>query len=178
MPEVPKASEPPSYEHGILIMPSGCALESFGRLKRGNWYLRVGRTSTRAGICNGVLTTCNWVGSDRYRFDENGNQVDLGDWTTKEHLILDRTTQGEKDIQCEFGWPGDSGSLVIDQHGKVCGLYYGNATSWISPESVTIKHASAGLAMDMTEVRKGIRLRTRELVEGRKTPGSIVRLPF
>lgn len=55
-------------------------------------------------------------------------------------------------VQCEFefGLPGDSGSFLINNHGKVCRLYYANtSTNWVGPEGVEVWNCSGGLAMSI-----------------------------
>lgn len=55
--------------------------------------------------------------------------------------------------------PGVSGSLLINRFGEVCGLYYGNATSWVGPEGEEILNSTAGFAMSMTGLVHGIETR-------------------
>lgn len=70
-----------------------------------------------------------------------------------------RTEGMKRGEQEEFGEDGDSGSLIINAEGKVCGLYYGNATSWMGPGAGEVLHGSAGLVISMTDLLDGIETR-------------------
>lgn len=88
--------------------------------------------------------------------DENGNLILISRGVTKENTILNRKTANGKIVQGEFGIRGDSGSLLIDKDGNVCGLYYGKATSWVGPDGEEERLPSASLAMTIPEVIKGL----------------------
>lgn len=155
MPAIEAKNNPRAYGCGVLVAEEGQPLHGLGELKCGEWYVRVGRTSTGYGVCNGVLACCNW-GKDPIRYDEHGNKVDMKSRVTMEYVILNRKTQGQNLTQVEFGLHGDSGSFVINRFGEVCGLYYGNATSWVGPGGEEVANSSAGLAMTTSDLIKGI----------------------
>ena len=156
MPTVEARNNPRAYGCGVLVAEEGQPLHGLGELRCGEWYVRVGRTSTGYGVCNGVLACCNWAGKDTIRYDERGNKVDMQSRVTMEYLILNRKTEGEGLTQVEFALHGDSGSLLIDRFGQVSGLYYGNAASWVGPGGEEVSHSSAGLAMTTSDLVKGI----------------------
>ncbi|KKA20892.1 hypothetical protein T310_5081 [Rasamsonia emersonii CBS 393.64] len=79
---------------------------------------KVGRaTDLTAGICNGTLAFCNWGKSDR----------------TEEYVIVDKSTEQPGHTQSSFCAAGDSGSFIIDRHGKICGLLYGEMSGLCGP---------------------------------------------
>lgn len=58
------------------------------------------------------------------RYDLNRKPVT---GVTREYLVMNHRTEGRRRAeQEEFGKNSDSGSLVINAEGNVCGLYYGN----------------------------------------------------
>ena len=157
MPFIPISQNPSAYKCGRLSVPEGTVLDSFGTIKPGEWYFRLGRSSAHAGVSNGVAATCNWDGEDRNSSDEKGNLVLISRGVTKENIILNRrTANGGKVIQGDFGLRGDSGSLLVDKDGKICGLCYGKATSLVGPNGEEEWQPSAGLAMTIPEVVKGL----------------------
>jgi len=156
MPSIEPRNLPSAYGQGPVMVEAGTPLCDFGEIEPGMWYTRVGRTSTHSGVANGVRACLNWV--DVIRYDFNGEPIKMSKWTTEEHLILNRRTRGEF-TQMEFGLPGDSGSLLINRFGKICGLYYGTATSWLGPNGMEVVNSNAGLAMTMADVIEGINLK-------------------
>lgn len=156
MPVVRSTQNPGSYGCGRLAVAEGSVIDKFGEFRFGEWYFRVGRSSTHAGVSNGVAATCNWDGDDRNRYDEHGNLIYITKGTTKERIVLNRRVSGTKTIQGEFDMPGDSGSLIINKDGEICGLYYGNATSLMGPDGKETSSPTAGLIMPMAELLKGI----------------------
>lgn len=156
MPFIEPKNNPRAYGCGVLVAEEGRPLHGLGELRCGDWYVRVGRTSTGYGVCNGVLACCNWAGKEAIRFDETGQMVDMKSRVTMEYLLLNRKTQGNDLTQVEFGLHGDPGSFVINRFGEVCGLYYGNATSWVGPGGEEVPHSSAGLAMTIPDLVQGV----------------------
>lgn len=156
MPSIEAKNNPRAYGCGVLVAEEGQPLHGLGELRCGEWYVRVGRTSTGYGVCNGVLACCNWADKEAIRFDGTGQRVDMKTRVTMEYLILNHKTQGDNLTQVEFGLHGDSGSLVINRFGEVCGLYYGNATSWVGPGGEEVPNSSAGLAMTIPDLAKGV----------------------
>lgn len=128
----------------------------FGQIVPGKWYTRTGRTSVVSGIANGVHVCMNWTANDMIRYDLSGSAVTMEHSETEEHLIIAQTEQSMPMSQM-FGLPGDSGSLLLDQHGTICGLYYGNVTRWAEADGWV--KGNAGLAMSMDDVEKGMKSR-------------------
>lgn len=159
MPFIPISQNPSAYDCGRLSVPEGAILDSFGTIKPNEWYYRVGRSSAHAGVSNGVAVTCNWDGEDQNRFGENGNLVRISKGVTKENIILSRRMVNGRVLQADFGIRGDSGSLLVDKDGNICGLYYGKATSWVGPDGEEEWQPSAGLVMTVPEVVKGLNRR-------------------
>ncbi|KAK2764373.1 hypothetical protein FQN54_009067 [Arachnomyces sp. PD_36] len=134
-------------------------LDSFGKITKGSEFLKTGRLTGRtAGVCNGVLATCNWHKRDMIRFDSQGNQVE---GHTEEFIIFSkklRSSHGQHE-QTDFCAEEDSGSLVIDELGKVCGLLYGAVTGFCGPSGDPSFYAGAGLVMSMDEVTDSIKMK-------------------
>lgn len=151
MPEVARADTPLKYLNQNLYALTGKPLSGFGELQLGQWYLRVGRTSTSAGISNGTRVCLNWSESIRYNLE--GKEVDMVGTVTEEHIIFNTPLAGGG----KFGLPGDSGSWLIDRSAQVCGLYYGNTSKWVAQE--LDNEQNAGIAMSFPEVVKGIKMK-------------------
>ena len=180
MPFVAPNQRPSEYNCGTLTVGEGLLLNKFGKLELGEWYLRAGRTSTHAGVCNGVVACCNWDGDDKNRYDRKGDLVRIGKGTTEEYLLLNkRRGAANETVQCEFGLPGDSGSWLINKQGKVCGLYYANSTNWVGPDGVEVWHCNGGLVMSMPDVCRGVEWKTAEVDAGGypTRPSAILGLP-
>lgn len=92
MPSIEPKNNPRAYGCGVLVAAEGQPLHGLGELKRGEWYVRIGRISTGYGVCNGVLACCNWADKEAVRFDETGKRVDMKSRVTMEYLLLNRKT--------------------------------------------------------------------------------------
>ncbi|EEH06431.1 conserved hypothetical protein [Histoplasma capsulatum G186AR] len=161
MPTVPLSQEPRQYgiDRSVSVLASQ-PLDSFGKITRGSYFLKSGRTTgVTAGICNGVLATCNWCEEDRMRFDSQGNQVEIRSGQTEEFIIFSKRAHIARHEQTEFCAPGDSGSLIINEMGEVCGLLYGSVSLFCSPVGEQSFYASAGLVMTMDEVTESIKMK-------------------
>lgn len=133
----------------------------FGRMIKGNWYLKQGRTSgITSGMCNGVEAEINRTGSVRYT--ETGKEYPLGKNTTRELIILSYEKLGHGPnapmFQDELSAPGDSGAFVIDTEGRVCGLLYGEHTGLCGGSGR--QDRGAGLVTDMIDVLASIAKKT------------------
>ncbi|KAL8918840.1 MAG: hypothetical protein Q9208_007097 [Pyrenodesmia sp. 3 TL-2023] len=124
----------------------------FGSIEPDQWYFKVGRTTgITAGICNGIETYVNTMAT-RYVHDRQGKVV-IGvtnpDPETKEDP--DYTEEwviinAHSDIRIftehqTFCLDGDSGSLIIDIQGRVCGLLFGSISGWQGPR-VPVRQSS------------------------------------
>ncbi|KAJ5485575.1 hypothetical protein N7539_005563 [Penicillium diatomitis] len=124
----------------------------FSKIVPGKWYTRIGRSSVKSGIANGVHVCLNWAGNDNIQYDLSGAQVAMDQSDTEEHLIIAQTDETSP-MSIKFGDPGDSGSVVLDEFGTICGLYYGNVTRWAGPDHEI--EGNAGLAMSMDDLEEG-----------------------
>lgn len=159
IPTVPPHHMPSTYGiyQPISLLPEP---EAFGTLTKGDYYFKQGRTTgVTGGICNGVLTHCNWSNANRARYDELGNPITMPD-TTEEHVIFSKWENLSEIAQGPFCEPGDSGSFLIDLRGDVCGLVYGAFSALSSPTGLGNTYVGAGLAMTMPDVMESLRLRT------------------
>ena len=152
----------------------GKLLNQVGQLEKDQFYLKLGRsTGVTAGICNGALACCNWQGRDRARLQHDGQQVALSPGLTEEFVIINKKVGQSNSQQMPFAESGDSGSLVINIDGQVCGLLYGAISGFYGPPGQGKYYSNAGLAMDFTELSNSIKLRTLE----RGSDGNIVTPP-
>ena len=121
MPNIHPKDMAEKFGHRRLALKPGDPLGEHGQLTKGEWYFKIGRTT---GICNGALPYCHWNDAERTRYF-NGDPVQMSPEVTEEFIILsqrsDQTTI-EQDSFCESG---DSGSLIVDREGDICGLLYG-----------------------------------------------------
>ncbi|PGH10654.1 hypothetical protein AJ79_05368 [Helicocarpus griseus UAMH5409] len=142
--------------------PAQPPLSSFGRLCRGQYYSKQGRsTHVTGGICNGVLAHCNWSERDRMRFDEFGTQITVEAGSTEEFVIFTKQSCSESYKQGDFCKPGDSGSFLVGDKGtSVCGLLYGCVTGFYGPDNDGTLYNHAGLAMCFSDIAESIKLRT------------------
>jgi hypothetical protein len=84
----------------------------YGEIQEDGIYLKTGRTEdTTIGTCNGVKL----VSSICIRYDKG---TPVLNFRANEYVIFSNTT----DCFCK---PGDSGSLVYDIYGNICGLLWG-----------------------------------------------------
>ncbi|PGH26906.1 hypothetical protein AJ80_01489 [Polytolypa hystricis UAMH7299] len=161
MPTVPPSHEPSQYgiNASVKVLASQ-PLDSFGKITRGSYFLKSGRTTgVTAGICNGVLATCNWCKEDRMRFDSQGNQVEIQSGSTEEFIIFSKRAHAAQHEQGEFCAAGDSGSLIINEMGEVCGLLYGAVSGLCGPVGDESFYVGAGLVMTMDEVIDSIKMK-------------------
>lgn len=86
---------------------------------------------------------------------------------TEEYIILrKRKVDGGQWVQSDFCAPGDDGSFILDSHGRVCGLLYGEMAGLCLQTGDRFSYgdieltASAGLATSMKDIIKSIELRT------------------
>ena len=110
-----------------VIFPLGQVATEFGEMKKGNYYLKRGRsTGLTVGRCNGIEAD---IQSQGFRYTEDGKLYELGKHTTREFIVLSFEAIFNGDSkQTGFSQPGDSGALVVDVDGQVCGLLYGEHT--------------------------------------------------
>lgn len=162
MPYIQPTHMPEIYGLGLLPLPARVPLEEFGKLQKGRYYAKQGKTTgISGGVSNGGLTYCNWTERDPNH--KARNRV-LG--CTEEHVIFSKKTGVACNyIQETFAEPGDAGSFIIDARSKVCGLLYGTMTGYCSvasswPWGSTFGYVGAGLAMSMDDVLNSIKQRT------------------
>lgn len=89
------------------------------------WYIELART-TKLTIrtSHGTLACFTWKGRARTRYDVNAEAVDM-QGISEEFVICCKKLGEISHEQDSFAHDRDSGLLVIDDQGKVCGLLYG-----------------------------------------------------
>ncbi|CRG90154.1 hypothetical protein PISL3812_07196 [Talaromyces islandicus] len=103
------------------VAEAGAPATGFGKIQLGQIYLKNGRaTGVTVGVCNGV----------HLFVPKHVRHVRGISWTPL--LPLDNSFPGSREFliiptsgTAGFCQPGDSGSLVYDIHGKICGLLFG-----------------------------------------------------
>ena len=160
---VPPDQMPHIYDSNMgLPAAEGVPVTEFGRLEKDQYYLKLGRsTGVTAGICHGALACCNWKGKDGVRYQHDGQRLESSSSVTEEFIIINKKRRGPDYQQSSFAEEGDSGSLVINIKGQVCGLLYGAATGFSGPSGLSRFYAHAGLAIDFDELSNSIKLRTK-----------------
>ncbi|EAW19981.1 uncharacterized protein NFIA_096010 [Aspergillus fischeri NRRL 181] len=145
---------------GVYLAPSaGEPLTDFGPLVKGDVYFKMGRTTgVTTGVCHGTLAICRW--KDCIRYDHIGNKNDLSVTTTEEYIIMSRRLNTTEHTQASFVEDGDSGSLVVDTDGKVCGLVYSGFSGKSGPSDDEHFYVTAGLVTPIAEVAQSVKLRT------------------
>lgn len=159
MPDVPLSHQPIQYGLKSSITAIASApLDTFGAMMNGSYYIKSGRTTgVTAGVCNGTLATCNWSGTDRVRYDEHGNEAHIQRGWTEEYVVFSKRTHQAQHEQTDFCAAGDSGALVINDKGQVCGLLYGAMSAMSGPPGDGTFYVGAGLVMSMENVVKSIK---------------------
>lgn len=172
---VPAGNMPHLYDISFGVpIGEGKLLNQVCRLEKDQFYLKLGHsTGVTAGICNGALACCNWQGHDRMRFQHDGQQVALSLDLTEEFVVVNKKVGQSNSQQMSFAESGDSGSLVINIDGQVCGLLYGAISGFYGPLGQGRYYSNAGPAIDFTELSNSIKLRTLE----RDSDGNIVTPP-
>lgn len=158
---VPPDQMPHLYDPNMgLPAADGIPLTEFGRLEKDQYYVKLGRsTGVTAGVCHGALACCNWKGKNRTRYQHDGQQIELSSDITEAFVIINKKLREAEHQQSSFAEDGDSGSLIINIKGKVCGLLYG-ATTGLSAPGISHFYANAGLAIDFSDLSSSIKLRT------------------
>jgi hypothetical protein len=129
LPEVPEKMGPETFKKsGSWI--EGDRISTLDNLVPGDWYMKLGRTTgITAGLCNGVMAyrpkQC-----DRLRYDLDGNEVKADEDIHVTHVIVAEQHVLDNGDSAPIGFccPGDSGSLVLNSAGKVCGMVWGSFT--------------------------------------------------
>lgn len=123
-------------------------------LKENECYCKTGKsTGMTSGVCNGVKMSCHWNDEDRKRYDLKGSKFLVKPEVIEEFVILD---QAGDDIQTDFAQRGDSGFILVDRFGCVCGLLYGAMYTYAGITLTTY----AGLAMTIPDILETIKLKT------------------
>ena len=171
MPRVPENLRPDIGGIPTLLPPEGSPLKDFGELEKGGYYLKVGRTTgITAGRCNGTLAYVNWSQNDRERYNEKGNAVSITRRVTTEYVIVGHA-------QAEFALPGDSGSMLLNDRGEVCGLLYGEVSGYCGPPGMERCYSNAGLASSIKLVIDAIKDQTTSIDEAGNPNGAMLGLP-
>jgi hypothetical protein len=171
MPRVPENLRPDICGIPTLLPPEGSPLKGFGELEEGGYYLKVGRTTgITAGRCNGTLAYVNWAQNERERYNEKGNALPITRGVTTEYVIIGHA-------QAEFGLPGNSGSMLLNDRGEVCGLLYGEVTGYCGPPGMERCYSNAGLASSIKLVIDAIKDRTTSVDEAGNPNGAMLGLP-
>lgn len=146
-------------DYGVVAhsMQPGFPITEFGSLKEGNWYTKLGRTtSVTTGVCNGALACCNWKEWYKIQNDYSVQGIDSTDIT--EFVVVSSIRKGEalREQTC-FADDGDSGSFALDHEACVCGLLYGGMPSFFDRNRY---FANAGLVMNMPDLTESMKLET------------------
>lgn len=72
-----------------------------------------------------------------------------------EYLVLNRKTG--RQISSEIRFVRRFWVFVYQPIREVCGLYYGDAMSWVGPEGEETQNPTAGLTLSMTDLIQGIK---------------------
>lgn len=109
------------FRHEPSVAKAGAPATGFGKIQLEQIYLKNGRTTgVTVGVCNGVhLFIPKHIRYVRGIALTPLLPLDSPFPGSREFLII--PTPGTTD----FCQPGDSGSLVYDIHGKICGLLFG-----------------------------------------------------
>ena len=150
-----------TYVGDGLILP----FQGFSKIEPGHWYFKQGRTTgITTGICHGTELYSPRSGNDLVRYNAEGKEVKATEGVNKEWIILDKELPGlgrPEPIQKTFCLQGDSGSFVVNEHGEVAGLMYGNLRGHCGPseQSSTEEgrtYVNAGLVTSMDDVLTSI----------------------
>lgn len=157
---VSDASTPPDE------LSSLCAVK-FGAMKKGQVYFKQGRTSAiTVGYCNGTEVDLNQ--NDHVQYDEDGKKHHMKETVARQLLIV--SVEREMGQLIQFSKPGDSGSLIIDETGRVCGLLSGQHTGICNSRN----DVGAGLVTCMTDVLASVGRKTTSLNDkGEETKGQL-----
>ncbi|GIC91428.1 uncharacterized protein Aud_007871 [Aspergillus udagawae] len=152
--------QPGRYKAGESLAPSaGETLTDFGPLVEGDVYFKMGRTTgVTTGVCHGTRAICHW--KDSIRYDLIGNENGLSVTTTEEYIIVSKRLDSAEHTQASFAEDGDSGSIVIDTDGNVCGLVYAGFSGKCGPPGNEHSYVNAGLVTPITEVAQSVKLLT------------------
>ncbi|KAJ0414513.1 hypothetical protein BJY00DRAFT_318776 [Aspergillus carlsbadensis] len=158
---------PGNREPKADLTPEGYLLVEFGRLEKGQWYCKAGRTSgVTGGICGGASAYCNWPTTNRERWGKDGLQrAMLEDGVvTEAWVITTRNVDSSGVNQGTFCCNGDSGSGVVNDSGCICGLVYAGARALCGPGH----QLWSGMCSDIQDVKRWVE---------EKVPGAVLGLP-
>ena len=142
-PYSPSASDPNERFYAV----------NFGAMKKGQLYFKQGRTSAiTVGVCNGTETDI--VQNGPVRYDEDGKEHSMQGKCARTWLII--SMEKDQGSPIPFSKPGDSGSFVIDESGKVCGLLFGEHTGLCGKW----ENVSSGTVTCMTDVLDSVGRKT------------------
>lgn len=126
IPHVPKSIGASSYGFKFQY-ESGDPFMGFSVLTAGEWCCKVDKaTGLTAGICNG--TRCRSIGTIGIGSASTSRGANLlSPEMTEEYIVID---QPGDHVSRDFANPGDSGSVLIDRFGRLCGLLYGTTYTY------------------------------------------------
>lgn len=161
MPAIPQSLTPWEFGYRAIAQAAGLPLEKFGDIQKNDYYIKVGRTTNlTAGLCNGVVANCHWRERDRLRYDAQGRRVRITPSVTMEWVVVSKKKEMAQWTQSPFCGPGDSGSILIDADGRVCGLLYTEMTGFCGPEGDQYHYVYAGLVTPMPLLINAVKSRT------------------
>ncbi|KAI4117088.1 MAG: hypothetical protein LQ345_002608 [Seirophora villosa] len=151
---------PNTYTPGLLykIENPGPAFSQFGSLAKGDWYFKKGRTTDiTCGLCHGTEVVVNSTNM-RSILQPNGESATPRDGNVcKVTIILNAKLNQPSARQKPFSAPGDSGSLVFNSFGEVCGLLFGSYSHGVSElEFWQGSAVEAGCVMSIEDVQRCI----------------------
>ncbi|KAL9020922.1 MAG: hypothetical protein Q9185_001885 [Variospora sp. 1 TL-2023] len=155
---------PDTYIPGVNYTPGNpvTAFSQFDSLVKGNWYFKKGRsTDLSCGLCHGTEVVVNWT-STRSILQSNS---ELGppqeNKVCKVAIIINGKSNEPSARQRSFSKKGDSGSLVFDSFGAVCGLLFGSYSHDVSEVADWKGNiVEAGCVVSMEDVRQWIGITT------------------
>ena len=173
--EVPESAKPTKFGAELPVARPGTMVSEFGPLVKGGYYIKKGRcTGVTAGVSNGALACCQWSDFQRTGYDHRGRPVDIATITEEYVLLNKRKTQLDHE-QESFAEHGDSGSFVLDRHGRMCGLLYGATFGHYGPPGQTHFYAHAGLVTSANDLTASVKIKAMKRDgDGKLTSGPAV----
>lgn len=157
MPYVPDNQSPAKYGIDSHVREKGVTLVRTGSIHKAEYYLKTGQsTKVTGGISNGTLAYCSWSARDRVHYDAHGSKIRTTAGRTEEYVIFSKQAKGGRHLQSEFCESGDSGSLVLDSMGSMCGLLYGDITGLCGAPGDDQLYSGPGLVTSMPDVMRAV----------------------
>lgn len=141
---------------------SSASIEGFGKIEKGQWYFKVGRTTDiTTGVCHGTEAYVKMPDvSHRTQYDDNGIAAEAKEVDFTEEYIILNSKSAFADEQKDFCQPEDSGALIIDVEKRVAGLLFGSLSGECGPTDpglvITGCYYNAGMVTSMPDILSSI----------------------